>query len=74
MALVVNQSKDDVTVIILDDNGRTGEAEALTHIVLFFAKYWRLMPELDELANALTSLPYESEEIDNEYDDFVKKD
>lgn len=63
MALVVNQSKDDVTVIILDDNGRKGEAEALTHI---FAKYGRLMPELDELANALTSLPYESEEIDTD--------
>ena len=63
MALVVNQSKDDVTVIILDDNGRTGEAEALTRI---FAKYGRLMPELDELANALTSLPYESEKIDND--------
>ncbi len=61
MALVVNQSKDDVTVIILDDNGRTGEAEALTRI---FAKYGRLMPELDELANALTSLPYESDDID----------
>jgi len=63
VALVVNQSKDDVTVIILDDNGRTGEAEALTRI---FAKYGRLMPELDELANALTSLPYESEKIDND--------
>ena len=24
------------------------------------------MPELDELANALTSLPYESEEIDTD--------
>lgn len=44
MALVTSDT--DLTVIILNNV----EAEALTHI---FERFGRLMPELDELANAL---------------------
>lgn len=61
MALVVNQSKDDVTVIILDDNDRTGEAEALTDLLDQHPTLSEDFPVLDELANALISLPYEEE-------------
>ena len=76
MALVVNQSKYDVTVIILDDNGRRGEAEALTNLFVRITrmhtvegiKFSAEFPELDELTNALTGLPYEDDEETTDID------
>ena len=60
MAIVVSDSKE-MTVIILE---KKDEAIALERLLDLAPP--ELGVVLDELTNALTSLPYESEKIDND--------